>query len=95
MRYGAEDLGPQAFGDLWMSPRYGRNPANGHEVGLLPLSVGGFMVVDPADRTSLHVRPALTVRNGSWDAVGQAPDGRIYLTGVFIKRETLPLFCWN
>lgn len=93
MKYQVEDLGPQAFGDSCMVPRRGRNPRNGHEVALIPLSVGGFLVADPIDRTSLHVRPERCIPNGSWDAVGQAPDGRVYLTGVF--RTRLPLFCWN
>ena len=93
MRYLVDDLGVQAYGDQWMSPGYGRNPLNGHEVALLPLGVGGFVVADPLDRTSIHVRPGVYMPNGSWDAVAQAPDGRIYLTGVFCKN--VPLFVWN
>ena len=54
MKYEIEDLGVQAYGDLWMSARHGRNPKNGHEIGILPMSLGGFMVMFAYNLASEH-----------------------------------------
>src|SRR2546427_331388 len=95
MKYPVEDLGPQAFWDGWMGFRFGRNPKRGAEVAIGALSLGGFMVIDPIAQKGIQATPEKRIPNGGLWAVGQAPDGTIYQTGVFATKKSVPLFCWN
>ncbi len=88
-----EDLGVQAKGALWMRWIHGRHPTTGAELAIGALAAGGFVVVDPAARTALVVRPEITAETG-W-AIGQAPDGKIYQAGVHTGRKRAPLLCWD
>lgn len=88
-----EDLGVQARDGLWMKWIHGQHPKTGAELAIGSLAGGGFVVVDPAARTSFVVRPEISCETG-W-AIGQAPDGRIYQAGVHGGRGRFPLLCWN
>ncbi|MBI2438566.1 MAG: hypothetical protein HYV36_07135, partial [Lentisphaerae bacterium] len=94
-QYQVEDLGVQARSDMWMQFVLGRDPRTGAEVMLGSLSLGGFMLIDPAAQTSCQVLPGRYVPNGGWWAIGQAPDGTIYQTGVFARKPPSPLLRWK
>lgn len=95
MTYDVDDLGEQAFWDVWLGFRMGRDPRTGKEAVLASLSLGGFMLIDPADQTSFQVMTGRHVPNGGWWAIGQAPDGTIYQTGVLARKPPIPLFRWK
>lgn len=88
-----ENLGVQARDGQWMKWIRGRHPRTGAEVAIGSLAAGGFVVVDPAARTSLIVRPE-TGCETAW-AIGQAPDGSIYQAGVHSGKAPSPLLRWD
>ncbi|MBI2441663.1 MAG: hypothetical protein HYV35_09865 [Lentisphaerae bacterium] len=94
-KYQVDDLGVQARSDMWMLFRPGKDPRTGAEVVLGSLSLGGFMLIDPAAQTNFQVLPGRRIPNGGWWPVGQAPDGAIYQTGVFACKPPVPLLRWK
>ncbi len=87
-----DDLGVQAYGDLWLNPRHGIRPHDGAEVAICSLSRGGFMVIDPKARTGIQVKRS--VERGEGWAIGQGGDGVIWQTG-FGARDQVPLLRWG
>lgn len=80
MHFEMEDLGVQAYGDIWLAWRYAKHPETRADLALGALSRGGFMLIDPLTRECTQVRPERPVSAG-W-AVGQGPGGEIYYSGM-------------
>ncbi|NLL83253.1 MAG: PQQ-binding-like beta-propeller repeat protein [Lentisphaerae bacterium] len=71
-----ENLGPKAFGDVWMAWRHLRRPADGVVLAAATLSRGGFVIIDHLARQTQQVRGPRTL-NCAW-ALCQTPDGTVY-----------------
>lgn len=97
--YLLEDLGVQAHGDVWIKLLHGRNPRTGAEVVIASLARGGFMVIDPREERGIQVRPppawhAARAGTEVW-AIGQAPDGAIYVATSYSRGGADALLRWN
>ncbi len=94
-----EDFGVQARSDTWLTPRHGRNPKTGVEVGIVSLYMGGFMVIDPKEKCGTQVRPPRAwqearVGTEAW-AIGQAPDGTVYVATSYSRGGKDAVLAWN
>lgn len=87
-----DDLGVQAYGDTWLHFRHAAHPKTGAELVLGSLSLGGFMLIDPAAESGIQARMGHS--SPGW-GIAQAPDGSIWQCAYGGRDGTAPLCSWN
>lgn len=93
MAFTLENLGTPAHDDLWMTFRPGRDPRSGAEVVLGSLSRGGFVVIDPREKTSVQVRSERTF-GCAW-SIAQAPNGDVYQADYGTPDPKIVVWDWK